>query len=700
VTRRPQALPALAAVLCAAFGSMLALQHPLAPGCALATFVALIACVAWRPWHWLWIVPAALPFLDFAPWTGGLVVEEFDLLVLAVAAALQARAALVRHDPAELSHGPATARRWTLFELAASLFALFSVVSLVRGVEAAGGVSFVGAWFQGYEDPLNAWRVFKSVLWAALLWRPLRQEIDADRDSAVRRLVAGMLGGLLIVVVAAISERAAYTGLWQFSGPYRTTALFWEMHVGGGAIDAYLGLAVPFVAWTLWSQKSPGLWSVAAALALLTVYTCLTTFSRGVYVAVAVPLIVLGVVMFLRRPGRERHGGWTTGVAAAAAVVAIDTVLILAFDWGGSTAAGLVLLGLALPAAVYARRLRPCSWRMAASFVLAAALLLEVFAVIGLGTFLRERIAATDNDYLSRREHWSDGVSLMDDPSDWLAGIGAGQLPKGYATRVPGLEFPGEVSWRPAAAGGGVARLSGPRTRDDIDGLMTLSQRVAIHAGRWHRVDLAIRATVHAQLHIRLCETHLLYARHCQAGVLDVQDKGPQWQHITTYISGEAMSTGEAAWPRGAILSIAVINVGGAVELRQAALTAPDRTSLLSNGDFSNGLAHWLPTAMGYYVPWHIDNLYLDVLVERGLPALLAFLTCAAIALRRLVRAGPRGPAFAPFLAASLAGALCAGLVNSVMDVPRVAFLMLFIAIAGAELGRDDGTGVNAPTAP
>ncbi len=693
MSRRPQALPALSAVLCVVFGAWLALQHPLVPGWALIAFAGVIAFVAWQPRHWLWILPACLPFLDFAPWTGGLVIEEFDLLVLALAAALQARAALA---PGGAAEAPRIGRRWTLFELAALLFALFSAVSLVRGVAAAGGLSLAGAWFQGYEDPLNAWRVFKSVLWAALLWQPLRREFAVDRDSAVRRLVAGMLGGLLIVVLAAISERAAYTGLWQLSGPYRTTALFWEMHVGGGAIDAYLGLAVPFVAWTLWSQKSPGLWTIAAILALLTVYTCLTTFSRGVYVAVAVPLLVLGVVMYLRRAGRGRRSGWATGVAVAVALVAIDSVLILAFDAGGVRLGGLVLLGLALPAAAYARWVRPVSWRVAASFVLALALLLEVFAVVGLGTFLRERIAATDDDYLSRREHWSDGVSLMGEPSDWVAGIGAGQLPKGYATRVPGLEFPGEVNLQPTAAGGDVARLLGPRTRDDIDGVMTLSQRVAIRPGHWHRVDLAIRATAPAQLHIRLCETHLLYARHCQAGVLDVADKGAAWQHVTTFISGQGMSTGDVAWSRGAILSIAVINVGGAVEIQHVALTAPDRTQLLSNGDFSNGLAHWLPTAMGYYVPWHIDNVYLDVLVERGLPALLAFVTCAAIALRRLARAGPRGPAFAPFLAASLAGALCAGLVNSVMDVPRVAFLMLFIAIAGAELGAD----VNAPATP
>jgi hypothetical protein len=689
VSRRPKALPALAGVLCAAFGAALAWQHPLAPAGAVLAFLAVAAFLAWRPRHWLWIVPAGVPVLNFAPWTGGLVIEEFDLLVLAAAAALYGRAVLAA------SGAPPAGRRWTAFEAAALLFGVCSIVSLGRGIAGAGGVSLADAWSQGYEDPLNAWRVFKSVLWAALLWPPLRREFAQARDSAVRRLVAGMLGGLLVVVLAAIWERAAYTGLWQFSGPYRTTALFWEMHVGGGAIDAYLGLAVPFVAWTLWSQKSPGLWSIAATLALLTVYTCLTTFSRGVYLAAMVPLLALGATLFSRRPGRGRRSAWATGLAVAAALVAIDTVLIMAFDQGGAAAAGGVLLALALIAVVFARRIRPASWRMTASLGLALALLLEVFAVVGLGSFLRERMAATDSDYLSRREHWSDGLSLMSGLPDWLAGIGAGQIPSGYATRVQGLEFPGDASLQRAADGRGVVRLRGPRTRDDIDGLMLLSQRVAIHPGHRHRVDLVLRAGAPAQLHLRLCETHLLYARRCQAGGLTVQAEAG-WQKLSTFVLGQELSAGEPLWPRGAMFSVAVIDAGAAVEIGRISLSAPDGASLLANGDFSNGLAHWLPTAMGYYVPWHIDNLYLDVLVERGVPALLAFVAGAAIALRRLARAGARGPAFAPFLAASLGGALCAGLVNSVMDVPRVAFLMLFLVIAGAELGA----GINAPGAP
>ena len=691
MSRRPQALPALVALSCAAFGAVLASQHPLAPGGALLAFVAVIAFVAWRPRHWLWIVPAALPALDFAPWTGGLVIEEFDLLVLAVATALHARAAWAPR----FGDRP----RWSAFEWAALAFATCSVASLVRGVAAAGGLTLDGAWFQGYEDPLNAWRVFKSVLWTALLWGPLRREFACDRDSAVRRLVGGMVGGLLIVALAAIEERAAFPGLWQFSGPYRTTALFWEMHVGGGAIDAYLGIAVPFVAWTLWSQKSPALWGIAATLALVTVYTCLTTFSRGVYIATAVPLVALGIVMFRRRAARGRRSGWVTGLGTAAALLAIDTALVAAFEWRGPAVAALILLALAVAGAAWARWRRPVSWRRAASYVLALALLLEVFAVVGLGTFLRERMAASDNDYLSRREHWGQGLGLMQEPADWLAGIGAGQLPAGYANRVPGLEFPGEAAWQRTSSSGGLLRLRGPRTRDDIDGLLLLNQAVALHPGRWHRVDLVLRAATPSQLYARVCEAHLLYARRCQAGARALAAGGPGWQRVTITVAGPALGKGEPLWPRGGVFSLAVTNAGGYVEIAQATLTAADGTSLLANGDFSNGLAHWLPTAMGWYVPWHIDNLYLDVLVERGLPALLALLAGVAIALARLVRAGPRGPVFAPFLAASLGGALCAGLVNSVMDVPRVAFLMLFMIIAGVELVAPP-RGLNAPAAP
>lgn len=126
---------------------------------------------------------------------------------------------------------------------------------------------------------------------------------------AVRRLVLGMQVGLAVVGLAVLWERTAYPGLLDFSNRYRATALFWEMHVGGGTIDVYLALATPFAAWALWRARTRRAWAAAAMLALLTAHACLTTFSRGAYVGVGLPLLALGAGWWLRRLALDRRVG-------------------------------------------------------------------------------------------------------------------------------------------------------------------------------------------------------------------------------------------------------------------------------------------------------------------------------------------------------------------------------------------------------
>jgi O-antigen ligase len=126
-----------------------------------------------------------------------------------------------------------------------------------------------------------------------------------------------------------------------------------------------------------------------------------------------------------------------------------------------------------------------------------------------------------------------------------------------------------------------------------------------------------------------------------------------------------------------------------AVEVEIAALQLFDSAgrSVLVNADFAQGQAHWFPAAQAYYLPWHIDNLYLELLIERGLLGLLAFLAMVAAALWSLWLGSRRAHSMAPFVAASIAGALIVGLVSSVLDVPRVAFLFQFLIAVGLSLG-------------
>ncbi len=109
-------------------------------------------------------------------------------------------------------------------------------------------------------------------------------------------------------------------------------------------------------------------------------------------------------------------------------------------------------------------------------------------------------------------------------------------------------------------------------------------------------------------------------------------------------------------------------------------LSAPDGSPLLRNGDFSAGLAHWLPAAQVFFVPWHIDNLYLEMLIERGVAGLVLF-GCWRAGRTGDWRAARVADDMVPWLAASLCGVLALGLVSSVLDVPRVAML---VALTGA----------------
>ena len=636
-------LVALLCLACLTFGAWLAWHHPLAPRAVLVAFFAWSVVVAWRPGLWLFVVPAVLPCMNFAPWTGWIVVEEFDLLVLGVAVGGYARwAATLAAAWPVAARQPGSPWR-TAFVGAALLFGLATLVGLGRGVWAAGDLGPpASGWFQGYSDALNSWRVFKSVAWAALLWPLLRREVRFDRDGAVRRLATGMCAGLTIVTLAVVWERAAYPGLWDFALPYRTTALFWEMHVGGAAIDAYLALATPFVAWALWSARSQLRWGGAAMLALLTGYACLTTFSRGVYFAVAAPLALLVFVLGVRAASKQGNV-----------------------------------------------RVR--------SVVLALALLLEAAVVLGLGTFMRERIGTADRDLGSRLAHWRNGLGLMRNPADWVWGIGSGRLPGAYAAQVAGGEFPGAVELVPGSspgagqAGQATVTLLGPKTRADLNGLLALTQRIALHPGRGHRVEFDVRAAAPAEVYLRVCEMHLLYPRECQRGFVRITAGPAPWRHLSMPMQGRSLTIGNPWLPRLAVFSIAVVNAGGAAEFANLSLHAPDGAELLVNGDFSQGLAHWLPAARGYFVPWHIDNLYLELLIERGLPAALVFAACLGMAVWRPLRQATRAAPIAPFVVASLCGAMCVGLVSSVLDAPRVAFLMLFLMIFAVELteGRE-----------
>ncbi len=494
----------------------------------------------------------------------------------------------------------------------------------------------------------------------------------------------GVLLGLAVVSLAVVWERLAFPGLWEFSETYRVTALFWEMHVGGAAIDAYLALTMPFVAWALWSAKTPARWAAAAALALVACYASLMTFSRGVYLAVAVPMLLLGLLLLARRLSfrarallRRALGYVALGTLSAAALF----IALQAFGpWGVAAVSLLLLVAMAL------FKTRLASWRAAAGMGLVLALLLEVVAVFGAGNFMASRLLATERDFGSRLAHWGNGLSLLHTPAEWMWGIGLGRLPASYARFVPEREFSGTVQWVDVPQGHQAMRLHGPKTQPGLGGLFALTQRLPLEPAAAYTLAFDARVLAPATLLASVCEMHLLYDARCQGTELRLQPGNASWQHHERVLRGPPLPAGEWPAPRLRVFALALADAGTELEIDNLRLTGDTPANLLDNGDFSRQLAHWLPAAQFYFLPWHIDNLYLELLIERGLSGLAAFGALVGLALWNVLIGPGRGVPVAPFLAASLCGASIIGLVSSVMDVPRVALLFLLLALLALSL--------------
>lgn len=597
------------------------MNHPLWP----MGMLVLLWCVVALEWGvsgaWLLLVPACLPFMNFSPWTGWIAFEELDIVLLAVMAGGYGRRAF-SHD--------AASPRWGLTHILWGVLAATAAVALARGVADAGGWSF--DWFAGYDHALNSVRVFKSVGFALLLWPLLIQHLRENSALAHQRFAWGMVLGLACVSLSVLWERAGSVGLWNFSSNYRTVALFWEMHVGGAAIDAYLALAVPFSVWALMTAKRPTLWAAAAALILLVGYACLTTFSRGVYLAVLCALVLLACLVHrqanLTKPTRVR-------------------------------------------------------WQFMGGVALVILLGMEVLAVLGGDSFMQRRIAKSGQDMGNRIEHWQHGVELLHSTPDWWLGKGLGRLPANYSAAVEGENFSGDASLRTENVDGAgfnrFVRLRTPLNLDDLPGWYALTQRIELLRDSKVVLKMDVRVQDPAELTMQLCQRHLLYDRYCKGATVRVAPREGAWQSLEVLLRGPSLVSDPRIPSRLLTFGISVDTPGGEVDIDNLRLAGAMGQELLENGGFSDQLKQWFPAAQSYFVPWHIDNLYLEVLIERGWLGGLALGTLIALALARTVWAPTSASPMSAYLASGLLGALVVGMVSSFLDVPRVALIFYLL---------------------
>jgi VanZ family protein/glycopeptide antibiotics resistance protein len=273
--------------------------------------LSLSAVAVWtRPVLALAIVPAALPVLDLAPWTGRFYLDEFDLLqAVCLSLALQ--------------RTPNTAT--TMRALPAILFGVVGISLALGAIRAL--VPFPGIdanSFSSYYSPFNALRILKGALWAipfVILW---------GRTSEQRRahdaFTAGMAVGLAWTVAWVLWERATFAGLTNFASDFRVSGPFSAMHKGGAYLECYLAVAAAFVLGGLIRWRHATLRALLLLLIAGASYATMVTYSRAGYAAFGAAMLLTALTAPLTGASA---GARSTRLAFAAAAVGIAVVVAL-----------------------------------------------------------------------------------------------------------------------------------------------------------------------------------------------------------------------------------------------------------------------------------------------------------------------------------------------------------------------------------
>ena len=310
--RRQPPIPPLGILL--SFTALVALilgiaSYPL-HGFILTGLLAIYAFILYRHfWLWLLAIPIALPLLDLSPITGRLLLDEFDLLILATIAIGYWR--IYRLRP----------RSWPRHSLALAIALLWLswILAFGRGIWPLHDVST--SIVASSHTPLDAWFVGKGLLWSLLLAPLLRRLPRNNTDYGQKLFLRGIVIGLALEVAVVFWERQVYVGLTDFGNIFRVTGTFASMHTGGAYIEAYLAFAFPIlIVWILrqhrWSWRLAGLALVGA-----TAYAMSVTYSRGGYAGLVVSVLVVAIGITLQRHksipgGRLALAGIVLGVIA------------------------------------------------------------------------------------------------------------------------------------------------------------------------------------------------------------------------------------------------------------------------------------------------------------------------------------------------------------------------------------------------
>ncbi|HYP67655.1 MAG TPA: O-antigen ligase family protein, partial [Thiobacillaceae bacterium] len=477
--------------------------------------------------------------------------------------------------------------------------------------------------FSAYWSHFNSLRLAKGLAWGLVVFGLFRSQ--TDQKKAFETLSIGMALGVLGVSLWALWEEALFAGS-ATTADYRVTASFSSMHTGGGHIEAYLVMALPFVWGLLFLLRNPFYRALLGASFLLGAYALFFTVARGGAIALVLALMILIWGTWVARRNRVTHRA-----------------------------------------------------RSAVPLVMGLLTLMVMVAGVS-GVFWRERLQQTGTDAGIRFHHWAEVLDMRNAGLiTSLFGQGLGSFPAvSLANQLP--DQAGSYRYVYEPDGNTYLALNSA-------GTLYMAQRIEPRPAQALTLELSVRApTAKAGLEASLCEKSLFNSRRCQWLKVDFKAGAPEWQNRKlTFNSGE-VGAGNFLTRRPVQFSLYNPNPGTVVEVDNVRLMDESGHDILRNGDFSRGGDFWFFKA-GNHLFWHAKNLWVHLLFEQGWLGMSLFTLILILALVRLTRAAARGELEATVLLASIAAWIIVGGVDSLLDAPRIALLVYGTLFIGAAWG-------------
>lgn len=562
---------------------------------ALGGFLLIYGALLFRwPLLWLAVLPACVPLLQLAHWSGRLFLEDFDIVLVFTLAVLVWQAP-VKHRSARLPF----AIQFGVFALTASY-----LVSLALGLMPWPDWQ-APDFLASFLSPANAPRLAKGFFWALLISPFVFRAFREHPDTAVRMVVGGMIAGGLVTGAMALWERGVWHALLygrdiyqllgpllDFSTPYRITGTFAEMHTGGEAIDGYLGLAWPILLLALALSRRPWVLALSSLALGLVIYSLVTTFSRGLYFSLAVAggVWLIGLLRVLQA---NRNAGETIRIGPLLFLIVGATLLMgYGYSQGGtpSLASGLLMfyvaawvawrpvsrgvdaavlfaaLGLSLWAVVHgmttskwqpvelegavplamllvggvgvlgygAGRMLPRGNGFKPYLVMAMVLGVGAGSLIPalMGYRMTERLSGVSMDFSTRTSHWRHVMSLKEnDLLHQVFGMGLGSFPR---------EYHWDNAHRPEGSGNFslVREQSNTFVRTTGGKDLRLGQRTSVAAMEPVELRLRVRSpSPEARLKIRLCRRFVIHPSEWNSQCVTIDhtlvDTRGEWQDLS-----------------------------------------------------------------------------------------------------------------------------------------------------------------------